>query len=121
VFAAVILAPERDSDEQLRAASRRAGRYFMARAVREPLLAVNGWDPSLLSTAPRPDANVADRSAERPPLPEEWLLSAAALGSEAEQVSRLNEYLEAGVDELILHGGTSHEFSQVVTRFIGGE
>jgi alkanesulfonate monooxygenase SsuD/methylene tetrahydromethanopterin reductase-like flavin-dependent oxidoreductase (luciferase family) len=39
-------------------------------------------------------------------LPPEWLTTGAAVGSIARCIERLQEYLDAGVDQILLHGTT---------------
>lgn len=47
-------------------------------------------------------------------LPREWIESGCAVGTSANVVSRLREYLDAGLDHLVLHGSSPSQLREVV-------
>jgi uncharacterized protein (DUF2237 family) len=59
-------------------------------------------------------AQLSDLTAAMPP---EWLPSASAVGSAATCAARLRDYVEAGADEIILHGTTGAALADLVRAF----
>jgi 5,10-methylenetetrahydromethanopterin reductase len=53
-------------------------------------------------------------------LPREWLETGAAVGSAATCARRLRAYLDAGADELVLHGSTPELLGPLLQHFGGG-
>jgi 5,10-methylenetetrahydromethanopterin reductase len=118
VCATVVVAPDLPPAEEQAVVAARAVTYFQIPGFGELLAGVNGWDPAPLGhlRAHPQLANLrgsADNAFTRDELadvagrlPPDWLSSAAAAGSVAHCAARLDEYLAAGADELILHGTT---------------
>jgi len=52
-------------------------------------------------------------------LPPDWLSTGAAVGSVVRCVERLAEYLEAGVDRILLHGTTPEQQGPLVAKMRG--
>ena len=52
-------------------------------------------------------------------LPPDWLTTGAAVGSVDRCVGRLAEYLEAGVDRILLHGTTPEQQGPLVAAMRG--
>jgi alkanesulfonate monooxygenase SsuD/methylene tetrahydromethanopterin reductase-like flavin-dependent oxidoreductase (luciferase family) len=50
-------------------------------------------------------------------LPREWLESAAAVGSKEKCALRLDEYLAAGADDIIIHGSTPEKLGPTLKAF----
>jgi len=50
-------------------------------------------------------------------LPDHWLRSASATGMAQQCAARLCEYLDAGADELVLHGTTAEHLGSLVESF----
>jgi 5,10-methylenetetrahydromethanopterin reductase len=120
VCATVVVAPEATADQQRRAVGARAAGYFQVEGLGDALVRANGWDPAelaryrsrpeLVALAGRPADKALSRDAladlaER--LPEGWLSSSSAVGDASVCRTRLAEYIDAGADELILHGTTA--------------
>jgi 5,10-methylenetetrahydromethanopterin reductase len=110
VVAAIVVAINCDPDEEQQIVGGRATRYFRTPGLGESLADVNGWDRAPLAAL---RMRSTDRSI-RPSLPRAWLESSAALGDAAAAKARLDEYFEAGVDEIILHGSTAPQLADTV-------
>ena len=50
-------------------------------------------------------------------LPREWIETCCVVGDNAECVRRLHEYLDAGVDEIILHGCAPNQIGGLVDEW----
>ncbi|HEX3962201.1 MAG TPA: TIGR03857 family LLM class F420-dependent oxidoreductase [Trebonia sp.] len=112
VVGVVVVAVDADDGEQERIVTARALRYLRAPGLGESLTAANAWD-----TAPL--AAMRLRGAARNPssvVPGEWLSASAAAGDADAVRSRLSEYFEAGLDEIIVHGSTARELDGVNLR-----
>jgi 5,10-methylenetetrahydromethanopterin reductase len=110
--AVVMVAPSADEPTQFASLNDRLTRYFAAEAVRRPLMTINGWTTSDdLSTVV---VNGEGRSKQA--FPPEWIQSSTALGSGEERRIRIGQYLRAGVDEIILHGCSVFELSDVMSQ-----
>jgi probable F420-dependent oxidoreductase len=132
--ATVVTACERaPGDVDLLVRARAAG-YFQVQGLGEALVWANGWDsddlrryrahPLLAALADRP----ADKSLTREQLvevsralPEPWIETAAVVGDAATCAERLLSYLEAGADELILHGGTAETLAPLAAALGGAQ
>lgn len=118
VYATVVVAPDLTRDEEEAVVAARAVTYFQIPGFGETLAGVNGWDlaqleklrshPKLASLRgaadnvfTREDLVEVSRS-----LPSDWIRSAAVSGSAGACAARLDDYLNAGADQLILHGST---------------
>jgi probable F420-dependent oxidoreductase len=129
-YAAVVVAPDRSPEEADLAVRARAAGYFHVAGLGDALVAANGWDPiDLKRYRAHPTlAGLGDRQADKAlsrrdlievsrSLPAHWLPSASAAGSSAECAVRLHEYLDAGADELVLHGTTAEGLGALPARF----
>ena len=82
-----------------------------------------------LRTATNPHcAELGDRSADKNlsrdelielsrAMPADWLPSASAVGSVQTCATRLHEYLDAGADEIVLHGSTAEHLDRLAVAF----
>jgi probable F420-dependent oxidoreductase len=119
-YATVVVAPDATEDQQRRAVGSRAAGYFQVHGLGDALVKANGWDeaalaryreePELVALGRRPADKALSRDAladlaER--LPDGWLSSSSAVGNALTCRDRLRAYLDAGADELILHGTTA--------------
>ena len=115
--AAVVIASPEDADLVVGA---RAAGYFSVAGLGDALVGANGWAPGDLDAyraAPELvalDGRPADKSLSRDRLaalsrrlPPEWLASSAVVGDEGAWAAGLHEYLDAGADELLVHGTTA--------------
>lgn len=125
--ATVVVAPDATVDEQRRAVASRAAGYFQVQGLGDALVRANGWEeaalaryrsePELMALGGRPADKALSRDALADlamRLPEGWLSSSSAVGDGATCAARLHEYLDAGADELILHGTTADGLSRLV-------
>jgi probable F420-dependent oxidoreductase len=132
VCATVVVAPDLTPDEEEAVVGGRAVTYFQIPSFGEQLAGVNGWDTAPLDrlrSHPQLDGirgsadNVftRDQLAEVSRLlPREWLETGAAVGSAATCARRLRAYLDAGADELVLHGSTPELLGPLLQHFGGG-
>jgi 5,10-methylenetetrahydromethanopterin reductase len=128
--AAVVVAPDRSARESDLAVGARGAGYFQVAGLGDALVAANRWDPTELTRYRSHPTLVAlgDRQADKAlsrdelievsrSLPDQWLASSSATGSAAHCASRLAEYLDAGADELVLHGTTAEHVGPLVKAF----
>jgi 5,10-methylenetetrahydromethanopterin reductase len=129
-YATVVVAPDRSADEADLAVRARAAGYFHVAGLGDALVAANEWDPTDLGRYRTHPVLVGlgDRQADKAltraelievsrSLPAGWLRSASATGSAAECAARLHEYLDAGADQLVLHGTTAEGLGALPARF----
>ena len=50
-------------------------------------------------------------------MPLDWLPSSSAVGSVQTCATRLHEYLDAGADEIVLHGSTAEHLDRLAAAF----
>lgn len=128
IYASVVVASEANVDLLIRA---RAVTYFQSAPLGPALVTANGWDPEPLQRmADHPlvkglNGGYADQELTKPQLvevastlPDEWLATTSAIGEPDAQAARLHEYLDAGADELILHGSTPDMLDDTVAAFV---
>ena len=106
----------------------RMATYMQAPGYAEMLVALNDWDPEVLS-AFRADpmvssmlggfdsvATLEQLEAAEKLIPPEWL-SAAAIGTPEECAQRLVDELNGGADEVCIHASTPDEFAPVIDAY----
>jgi hypothetical protein len=126
----VVVAPDRSEGDTELAVHARAAGYFHVEGVGDALVAANEWDPDDLAryrdhpTLRALGEQQADKALPRPELvtlahtlPDGWLASSSAMGTAAECARRLHEYLDAGADELVLHGTTAEHLGALAATF----
>jgi 5,10-methylenetetrahydromethanopterin reductase len=118
IYATVVVAPDLPPEEEEVVVGGRAVTYFQIPSFGERLAGVNNWDTApldrlrahpLLEGVRGSADNVFTReelTEVSRVLPREWLETGAAVGSAATCARRIREYLDAGADELVLHGST---------------
>jgi 5,10-methylenetetrahydromethanopterin reductase len=129
-YATVVVAPDRSSEEKEVAVNARGAGYFHVAGLGDALVAANGWDATELQRYRRHPLliGIGDQQADKAlsraelievsrDLPDHWLASSSATGTAAQCAIRLTEYLEAGADELILHGTTAEHLGSLVEAF----
>ncbi|HVY10860.1 MAG TPA: TIGR03857 family LLM class F420-dependent oxidoreductase [Mycobacteriales bacterium] len=126
VYATVVTASGLPTAEEAAVVGGRAVTYFQIPGFGEQLAAINGWDteplrrlrehPQLAGIRGAADSvRTRDQLTEASEaLPREWLASASAVGSPVECAERLHEFIDAGADELVLHGSTPEQLGDVV-------
>ena len=127
--ATVVTAPDLVPRERDEVVGSRAVTYFQIPEFGELLAGVNGWDvaaldvlrahPSLASLRGSADSHMTrDQLVEASTaLPPNWLTDAAAVGSAGDCAARLQEYLEAGATDLIIHGAVPELLGPTVQHF----
>jgi probable F420-dependent oxidoreductase len=119
VYATVVTAPDLTEAEEGAVVAARAVTYFQIPGFGESLAGVNGWDPAPLSKLRAHPMFARIRGAAdshytrsqlvdvaRELIPLEWIETSAAVGPAGVCAERLHAYLDAGADELALHGST---------------
>jgi len=129
VYATVVTAADLPERETVELVGSRAVTYFQIPGFGETLAGANGWtfgpleqlrSHPLLAGVKGSADNLFTRDQLRDvsaALPADWLRSAAATGSSAECAARWRDYLDAGADELILHGSTPELLGPSLAHF----
>ncbi len=129
IYAIVVTAPDTLTEaERNNVLEARAVSYFMHRDLGLPIITTNGWDEGpmdrlVASGVAQLDYGTASVEEKRRSmaeaaamLPPEWLTSGAAVGSVDHCLDRLREYIDAGADEILLHGTTPDQQAALITR-----
>lgn len=128
VHATVVVAADLPPEDEEAIVGSRAVTYFQIPGFGEQLAAVNEWDPGALDRLrSHPQLASLRGSADNVftrdqltevsrTLPSEWLSTGAAVGSAAHCAGRLGDYLEAGADEVVLHGSTPELLGPVLAH-----
>ena len=129
-YATVVVAPDREPGDIGLAVGARAAGYFQLRGLGDALVAANGWSASdLAAYRDQPKLRAlggrsADKNLPRDELielsramPADWLPSSSAVGGVDACATRLHEYLDAGADEIVLHGSTAEYLGGLATAF----
>lgn len=119
IYHNIIVAPDLSKDEEEAVVGGRAITYFQIPQFAEMMCEMNGWDTAVLDRirAHPKLANLGSKTADQAytrdqlvdvsrELPEEWLEEGAAVGTAARCADRLCDFLEAGADEILLHGSS---------------
>jgi 5,10-methylenetetrahydromethanopterin reductase len=129
VVATVVTAPDLTEEQELAVVGGRAVTYYQIPGFGELLAGVNGWDrsgldalrshPTLANLRGAADSHftkdqLADVSRS---MPAEWLSEGAAIGSAGQCATRLRQYLDAGADEIIIHGATPELLGPTLQHF----
>lgn len=127
IYHGVVTAPDFDEDRELMVVHARAITNFQAAGVGEFLASSNGWSLESLADLrahplfTRMRTKVADQQFTRTELldvaklvPRQWMEQSAAVGSSKECCERLGEYLDAGVDELVIHGSSPADNAELL-------
>jgi len=134
-IATVVAAPDRSPEETDLAIRSRAAGYFDVRGLGDALVAINGWSreaheryrvhPTLAALAAA--GKQADKALSRQELidvsramPADWIESSSASGTAAQCAARLHEFMDAGADQILLHGTTPEYLGGMVDAFAAG-
>jgi 5,10-methylenetetrahydromethanopterin reductase len=130
VYGEIVVAPDLDDDAADRIVAARALTYFDMRGLAEALFTANGWDTQVLekirshphmkrvSTFADHDLTIEERiEVVHDTVPGDWLRETSGSGGAAEVAVQLRTYLDAGIDELVLHGAKPTELASLVTAF----
>jgi probable F420-dependent oxidoreductase len=130
VYATVVVAPDLTEREEEAVVGARAVTYFQIPAFGDRLAEANGWDPGQLEglrghpkmANVRGSADTVFTRAELAEVsrlvPRTWLEAGAAIGGASDCARRVREYLDAGADELILHGSTPELLGPLLQHFL---
>ena len=122
----VVTAPELDEIETLSLVHGRAVGYLQYNGYGDVLAAANGWDPdtvrSILAHQKFVGLEVAaDRRYHRHELlepaaliPEQWMRESNAYGTVSECVSTLQNFIDAGADEIATYGSTPQQNRELI-------
>lgn len=117
IYHNIIVAPDLAKDEEDAVVRGRAVTYFELPGFGDLIVEINGWDKSVLDQIrahPQIAAlngKPADQAFTRQELvevgrilPQKWIDEGAAVGTAAQCADQLMAYLDAGADEILLHG-----------------
>lgn len=124
----MLCAPEMSSDELLLRMNARAITHLSFPGIPDLLLRENGWDPEpmrQIMATPEMSGNViADQAFTRDQLvelgqmiPPEWIETGMCVGTSAQVAVRLQDYLDAGLDHLVLHGSAPDQLTATIAAF----
>ena len=125
VIATLIVAPDLPQAEEQAVIGGRVAGYLQDPTIARNLCSLNGWDPAVLEPLQQHPmfsgpgtaaegfrrADLVDVSRM---IPHEILTSVAAGGTSAECARTVRDFLETGVDELVLHGATPEQCGGLV-------
>ena len=128
IYAIVVTAPDTLAPAvRANVLEARAVSYFMHQELGQPIINMNRWDEGpmhrlVAADLAKLDYGTADLNESRrlmaeaalKIIPPEWLTSGAAVGSVDHCIGRLREYIDAGADEILLHGTTPDQQGDIV-------
>lgn len=125
----VIVAPDLPKDEEDAVVRGRAITYFELPGFGDLIVEINGWDKAVLDAVrahPKIAAlngKPADQAYTRQELvdvgkllPQQWIDEGAAVGTAAQCADRLMAYLDAGADEILLHGSAPKDMGPLTAE-----
>ncbi|MGQ0631217.1 MAG: TIGR03857 family LLM class F420-dependent oxidoreductase [Sporichthyaceae bacterium] len=123
VYAIVITAPDLTPEEENLVVNARILTHLGFAGVGNHIMKANQWDPEIM-TGITADLEGADQKFHRSQLvemaaalPRQWVETSCVVGDNADCVRRLHEYLDAGVDEIILHGCAPHQIGGLIEEW----
>jgi probable F420-dependent oxidoreductase len=129
IYHNIIVAPDLAHEEEEAVVGGRAITYFQVPGYGEMIAEVNGWDASPLQRMrahPQIAAlggKLADQAFTRMQLidvsrtlPKFWYEQGAAIGTAAQCAATLCEFLDAGADELVLHGSAPRQMGPLTVE-----
>jgi 5,10-methylenetetrahydromethanopterin reductase len=129
IYHNIIVAPDLPKDEEEAVVGGRAVTYFELPGFGEMIVEINGWDPGVLEKLrahPQIAAlhgKPADQAFTRQELvevsrilPQAWLDEGAAVGSAARCADQLMKFLDAGADEILLHGSAPKDMGPLTSE-----
>ncbi|MGH8997989.1 MAG: TIGR03857 family LLM class F420-dependent oxidoreductase [Acidimicrobiia bacterium] len=125
IYNTMMVAPDLTPDEELAQINARMVTHFSFPGIGDLLVKENGWDPEpmrrLLATGQMQGDRIADQAFRRDQLlelgaglPREWVETGCAVGTAAEVAGRLRDYVDAGLDHLVLHAASPGQLAGVV-------
>jgi probable F420-dependent oxidoreductase len=129
IYHNIVVAPDLPRDEEEAVVGGRAVTYFELPGFGEMIVEINGWDPAALATLrahPQIAAlhgKPADQAFTRQELvevsrtlPQDWLRDGAAIGTAAACADQLMAFLDAGADEILLHGSAPKDMGRLTVE-----
>jgi probable F420-dependent oxidoreductase len=129
IYHNIIVAPDLSKDEEEAVVRGRAITYFELPGFGDLIVEINGWDKSVLDQIrahPQIAAlngKPADQAFTRQELvevgrilPQKWIDEGAAVGTAAQCADQLMAYLDAGADEILLHGSAPKDMGPLTTE-----
>ncbi|TVV77107.1 TIGR03857 family LLM class F420-dependent oxidoreductase [Sphingomonas solaris] len=129
IYHNIIVAPDLPADEEAAVVRGRAITYFELPGFGDLIVDINGWDKSVLDQVrahPKIaslNGKPADQAYTRAELvdvgrilPQQWIDEGAAVGSAAQCADQLMPYLDAGADEILLHGAAPKDMGPLTTE-----
>jgi 5,10-methylenetetrahydromethanopterin reductase len=131
IYGMVVVASDLSVEQESRIVAARAVTYFDTDPLGSIIFEANRWDKApLMALRSHPlvtalGGQYADfgltpdqRVEVGKTIPEEWLRETSAIGTPEACAARLHEFLDAGADELILHGSTPDMLAPVIEAFV---
>ncbi len=129
IYHNIIVAPDLPKEEEEAVVGGRAVTYFELPGFGDMIVDINGWDPQILEKL-RAHPQIAglhgkpaDQAFTRQELvevsrilPDEWLDQGAAVGTAARCADQLMKFLDAGADEILLHGAAPKDMGALTTE-----
>lgn len=129
IYHNIIVAPDLPKDEEEAVVGGRAITYFELPGFGDLIVEINGWDkqvleqirahPKIASLNGKP----ADQAYTRQELvdvsrliPQQWLDEGAAVGTAAQCADQLMAFLDAGADEILLHGSSPKDMGPLTAE-----
>jgi 5,10-methylenetetrahydromethanopterin reductase len=127
IIHSVVVCPDSTDEEVDKRVRSRIAAYLVDPEFGSVLATTNGWDMGPIE-ALRKDAASQGLNGETPSgrlalieatrgLPQEWLDDTTVVGTAAQCAAELHEILDAGADEIIVHGTTSEGLTAMVEAF----
>jgi alkanesulfonate monooxygenase SsuD/methylene tetrahydromethanopterin reductase-like flavin-dependent oxidoreductase (luciferase family) len=131
IYHELVTAPDLAQEELDEVVGARIAAYFSMPGLGDLLLASNGWDGARLDAYRQALArSLAQHESGEKRLsgrklyieagrhfPAEWIAESAVVGTAAECASGITRFLDAGADEVILHGITADRLEPTVSAF----
>jgi probable F420-dependent oxidoreductase len=131
IYHELVAAPDMAQEEIDEVVGARIAAYFSMPGLGDLILESNGWDGSRLDAYRETLARsiAANDSGERTlagrklyieagrHFPPEWIAESAVLGTAAECAQGITRFIDAGADEVILHGITADRLEPTTTAF----
>jgi probable F420-dependent oxidoreductase len=131
IYQIVIVAPGLQQDDKEAIVDGRAVTYFQIPQLGEMICEINGWDKNVLNQVRHHPlfSSLGDKLAEQKftreqlvevsrVIPQEWLSAGAAAGSLSCCAEKVCDFLDAGADEILLHGTTADKLKPITEKLI---
>ncbi|MCW2495156.1 TIGR03857 family LLM class F420-dependent oxidoreductase [Jatrophihabitans sp.] len=131
IYHELVTAPDMEQEEIDEVVGARIAAYFSMPGLGDLILDANGWDGSRLDAYRETLASsiAANESGERKlsgrklyidagkHFPPEWIAESAVVGTASECAEGITRFIDAGADEVILHGVTADRLGPTTTAF----